>query len=106
MAAAPAGIPQPRHAHALPHRQRVGPGPDHPAHDLVSGDDGVGNIGKLAVQQVQVRAADRAGLHPDEHLSLLDAGLGRISQRERPTRTFKYHGAHDPVPLSCVAEQR
>ena len=91
--AALARVPQPGHADALPRRKRIGRRSDHRAHDLVSGDDGIGNIGKLAVQQVQVRAAHRAGLYPDEHLSLPYTGLGQISQRQCLTRTLKYHGA-------------
>ena len=76
VAAAAAGVAQPGHPDAVADPEFLhlsaqgGHGPD----DLVADDQGQFGLGEFAVDDVQVGAADAAGVDPDEHL--LRAGCG------------------------------
>src|SRR5262249_15058372 len=81
LAARPA---QPRHADAIADAEAGDIGSDRRdgTDDLVAGDERELRIGQLAVEDVQVRAADRAGVHAQEDLSRPGPGLAQLTQRE------------------------
>ena len=65
-----------------------------PADDLVPGDDRQLRVGQFAVDDVQVGAADAAGLDP--HADLASARLGRrpLLDRQPFAGPTQNHGAH------------
>ena len=76
VAAPAAGVAQPGHADAVADPEFFDPRAHrgHGADDLVADDQGQFGLGEFAVDDVQVGAADAAGVDPDEHL--LRAGRG------------------------------
>ena len=90
-----AGVAEPRHADARAER-RVDAVADRldPADDLVAGNDRQLRIGQFAVDDVQIGAADAAGL--DAHADLAGArlGLGPFLDREPLAGPPVNHGAH------------
>jgi hypothetical protein len=49
-----------------------------PPHDFVARNDGYRGIGELAVHNVQIRAADTAGGHPDSNLARSGLPIGQL----------------------------
>ena len=80
-----AGGAEPGNADAVADRERRHAGPDRldAADDLVTGHDRIAEIGKLAIHDVKVGAANAA--RRDAHQNLSGAGLGRhaLSQPQR-----------------------
>ena len=68
------------------------------AHDLVARHDRQMDVGQLAVDDVQIGAADAAGL--DAHADLARAGqrIGPLFKRERLPGRCKNHCLHDTLP--------
>ena len=67
-----------------------GHGPD----DLVAEDQGQFGLGEFAVDDVQVGAADAAGVDPDEHLLRAGRGDRDFLVLQRAARLLQDHGAH------------
>ncbi len=85
---------EPGHPDPLTGRQSLDPwarafdAPD----DLVAGHKGQPGSGKLAVYDMQVGAADPAGLDPDQDLAR--RRLRQVSQLEARPSTREYHGSY------------
>ncbi len=77
--------------------RQVGPGVratrHHDARELVPGRDGVGSRRELPGQDVQVRAADTAALHPDHDLAGLRGGIRHVRHPEA-AGMVKHKGPH------------
>ena len=80
VAALAAGPAQPRDPDPVAGREALRPLPrlDHLADDLVAEDQRQLRLGELAVDDVQVGAADAAGDHPDESLPGPGLGIGQL----------------------------
>jgi hypothetical protein len=65
------GAAQPRNANALTDAQPHDASSDgiDPPYDFVAGNDRYRGIGEFAIHDVQIRAADAAGGHPDSKLA-------------------------------------
>lgn len=98
VSAAPAGVPEPGHADPRTGRRTHNARADRldDADDLVAGHDGIDRLRKVAVDDVQIGAADRAGLDPDANLAgpgdrvrpfLRNEGRAGRAQNHRPHRT-------------------
>ncbi len=119
--AGPVGLVQPRHADAVAGGERrrarlaarsdelrAGPERHHLADDLVSGDDGRAVRRQLALQDVQVGAADAAGQHPQEDLARTRLGHRQLDEPERRLRRgsrrrqlHRAHGRRSAGRLPC-----
>src|SRR4029453_7951131 len=94
--AVPVGPPQPRHAHPVAGHGRL----DLRAalrdfgNDLVAQDERKLWIGKLAVQDVEIRTADGAGPGPKEDLPRSGLGPGNLGRTERCPRCVEHDGSH------------
>src|ERR671910_476381 len=64
------------------------------ANDLVAGDQGQPRVRQLAVHDVQVRPAHRAGADPDQDLLRSHLRLRHLVGAQRLTRRVEDHGAH------------
>jgi hypothetical protein len=67
---------------------------DHPSHDLVAQDERQLRLGQLAVENVEIGAADRAGGHLDKDLARFGRGLGEVDAPEFLPRCVHHHRAH------------
>ena len=67
----------------------------HLAHDLVAGDQRQLGVRQLAVDDVQIGAADRAGLDPHQDLARAGDGVGEPGRAQRLARGVEDHGEHD-----------
>ena len=83
---------------------------------LVAGDPGQRNAWiELAVDQVQIGAAHRAGQHPQQQLTLPRDRIRHLARHQRPRRSrgdpFQDHGEHGPMvraapsPRKCLLKQ-
>ena len=77
VAAGAVGEAEPGHADALPHREALDARADrlHGPHDLVAEHQRELGMRQVPIDDVQVGAADSAGLHTDQHLPLAGSGL-------------------------------
>src|SRR6056297_1085230 len=66
----------------------------HDADDLVPGDQRQHWIFEVAVKDVEICAADAAGLHPYPHLSGASLGFGNFAQLQPRARPMKLHRTH------------
>jgi hypothetical protein len=95
-AAGAVGPPEPRDpdAVALAHRVHVVAGRlDHADH-LVAEHERQLRVGKLAVHDVQVRAADRARADANSHLAGTGVRVRNLSRVKRAPRLVEQHRAH------------
>src|SRR5438876_5831208 len=96
VAADAVGPAQPRHPDAIPDREALRSlaagehGPDY----LVPGHEWQLRSGQLAVEDVQVRAADSARGHRYQYLSATDVGIAQLSRLQRLALSLKNHRAH------------
>src|SRR5690606_20441158 len=94
--AMPARSPEPRNADSIadPVTRRTGTDRFDAADDLVTGNERQHRIGQLAIDDVQIRAADGARLDAQQQLAF--AGLwNRKRTRRKPfTGLFEHHGPH------------
>ena len=91
-----AGVAEPRHADPGARRERdAGARRLDPADDFVTRDDRQLGIGQVAVDDVQVRAADAAGLDAQPNLAGAGNGLGPVLEREPFTGSPQRHRAHE-----------
>ena len=99
----PAGETKPRDADTCPDRRRLGIAPHSvdPPDDLVTGNDRKLRVGELAVNDVQIGAADAAG--GNQHPDLPWAGLGirHGGEHQRLARPPQQHGMHD-LPSGAI----
>ena len=81
VAALAVGPPQPRDPDPLPGREALGPLPRRldRADDLMSDDQGQLRLAQVAVDHVEVGAADAAGVHRDQDLAGARLRLGEIA---------------------------
>jgi len=91
-----AAMPQPRNADAFADLEAVHSRTQclHPADDFVTRNDGQFGFGQIAVDDVQIGAADAAGRYPDLHLSGSRQRLGQFHRLESATRALQHHGFH------------
>jgi hypothetical protein len=80
-----------RRASAVPGMWALG---DDRAHDLVSEDERELGLGQLAVDDVQVGAADPAGLDCEQQLPGSRDRFGQLGERQRLARPLQHHGLH------------
>ena len=92
---------EPRDADPLPDRERrrARTAGQHLAHDLVARDQRQLGVGKLAVDDVKIGAADRAGLDPHQHLARAGNRIGELGRTQRPARRVEHHGEHGITPV-------
>src|SRR5262249_47518315 len=96
VAAGAAGPAQPGHADALAHREAIHPLAllHHPADDLLAQDQGEFRLSQVAVEHMQVGAADAAGMDAQEELLGAWPGHGQIGLAEWLPWPFQEHGTH------------
>ena len=84
----PAGPAEPRHADPVADREAVDLRPllDDRTDDLVAEDERQLGIGKLAVDDMQIGAAHRAGAHRNQHLLRPRTRRGQFRRDQRPSR--------------------
>ena len=87
---------QPGNADAVANGEALsaGPEPDHNPGDLVPQNERQLGLGQIAVDDVQVGAADAAGVDLDQDLLRPGNGFGDIDQLERLALGFEDHRAH------------
>ncbi len=90
----PVGPAQPRHPHALIRGADLPGARLHDANDLMAEDARRRVDRHLAVEQVQIRAADPAGLHLQQQLPLLRHGHGTLKQAQRLADPLEDHRSH------------
>ena len=85
VAALAAGPAEPRDPDPLPGLEalRPLPRPLDGADDLVAGDERQLRLGQVAVDDVEVGAADAAGVHPHQHLPRPGLGVGQLRLAQR-----------------------
>jgi hypothetical protein len=85
-------------AYALPHAHPLHPDSDgiDPADDLMARDDGHRRVRKLAVDDVQVRAADTAGGDPDSDFAW--PGWSSSTSSPRTERNARANWSRPPAP--------
>lgn len=92
----PAGGTEPGHADPVAHREADRPdaqGRDGTG-DLVAADERQGGGGELTVDDVEIGAADAAGVHPDEHLAFGRHGHRDIHDDEGRMGALENGGFH------------
>src|SRR5215212_2533952 len=103
--ALPAGVAEPGNADALARREPLRPSPERidDAHDLVAGDQRQFRMLEVALHDVEVRAAHRAGLDP--HADFAGPGFRRrnLLQAERLADPSQHHGLHERRSKSVAA---
>ena len=67
---------------------------DHRSHDLVAGYDRNLRVGQVTVDEMEVRAADPAGMNPDQHLGRARLGTRQRAQDQRTAGTLAHHRLH------------
>jgi len=72
------------------------------SHDLVARHDRQADVGKFAVDDVQVGTADAAGLDPHADLTRAGQGLGSAFEVEGPAGGGEDHCLHDALPRGTV----
>lgn len=94
--AVPAGMPEPGHAdpHARSRRRHARADRLDAPDDLVSRHDGVDGLGQVAVDDVDVGPADRAGLDPDAQLARPGVRVRTLLRDEGRTDLPQDHGQH------------
>ena len=65
-----------------------------PAHDFVPGNDGVGDVGQFAVDDMQIRAAHAAGGHLDADFTRPGDGIRPFLRPQRRAAGGKHHRMH------------
>ena len=96
-----AGIAEPRHAHARTSGEhiRAGPGAHDRADDLVAGDERQPVRRKLAVHDMEVRAADAASADAKQHLAGPRGRVGHVPYNEGTAGLSKQRGAHGGISV-------
>ena len=96
---------EPGDADAPADRERGGAGAagQHLAHDLVAGDQGQLGVRQLAVDDVQIGAADRAGLDPHQDLARAGDGVGEPGRAQWLAGSVEDHGEHDGTIVGFAA---
>ena len=91
-----AGRAQPRDADPLAERpaRRAVADRVHRADDFVAGHEGKLGAGKVTVDDVKIRPADGAGVHPDAELSFTGARDRHRFQRQPCARLPQHHCPH------------
>ena len=94
-----AGAPEPRNADSSADREAldVRPRPQDPADNLVAGHDRRPHVGQLAVDDVQVGAADAAGFDPDQQLRRPWFRVGALLHNQRLADPSEHHRSQDAV---------
>src|SRR5262245_46965999 len=94
---APAGVAEPRDAHAFAQAERGGAGAERIdlADDLMTGDDRELRTRQISIDDVQARAADPAGRHANPYFSGTWVAIREVPRRERLARAIENHGAHE-----------
>ena len=87
------GPAEPRDADPVARREALA-AEDDASDDLVTDDERELRVRQLAVDDVQVRAADAAREDLDEHLSRAGLGIGKIGRAERPPGFVQHHCPH------------
>ena len=92
----PARPAEPRDADAAAHGKAFDarPAGQHTRHDLMAGDQRQLGLAELAVDHVQVGAADRAGHHARQDLARSRGAVGQRAANERLARFLKHHREH------------
>ena len=100
----PAGPAEPRHPDPVADREAVDFRPllDNRADDLVAEDERQFRVGKLAIDDVQIGAAHRAGVHLNQHLPRPWARRRHVSRDQRPPRCNQQFRTHRLFPLRLV----
>jgi hypothetical protein len=103
-----ARVPEPWHADALADGWCIEAAADaiDDADDLVAGNDRQSRQAKLAVDDVQIGAADRARLDAKTHLAGAGLGVGPPLELERKARLAKHHRAHGGLKRSGAGPLR
>ena len=73
-----------------------------PADDFVTGHARTKQIGHFAIDNVQIRTADRASLDLDPQLSRGRCGIGARLLDERAARGVQNHRLHGILPLCAL----
>jgi hypothetical protein len=96
VATSTAGPSQPRHAHAFTDPKALDSFTDarHCSDDLVTGDKRQLGLRQFTVDEMQVRAANGARVHVDQHLCWPRRGDGELRQAQWFAGLFKHHSAH------------
>src|SRR6185437_7410658 len=96
VAAETAGVRQPGDSDAVAHAEARDRRADlaDAAHDLVTGDDGIVDVGQLSVQKVQVRTTDAAGLDGNAYLVLAGRRQRNLIHAQTRARSQESHGFH------------
>src|SRR5437660_940543 len=91
-----AGEGEPRHPHAIADAELAGLRAERRdgADDLVARRHRKGNCRQLAIEEMQVRAADATGLHPDQQLVSARGRQAHLSEHERRARAHETHRFH------------
>src|SRR5215211_281957 len=94
LAARPA---QPGHADPVAYREALRPVPrrQHAADDLMTGHERQLRSVELAVDDVQVGAADTAGVHVEQNGAGAGLGVGQVGRAQRLLLAVEDHRAHD-----------
>jgi hypothetical protein len=94
------GVAQPRDADPLADLQAPHGGADRidPADDLVPGNHRHLRVRQLAVNDVQVRAADAARQHPDADLVRRRLRIRQLRPHQRGTQSVEHHRLHGADP--------
>jgi hypothetical protein len=85
-------LPNTKAAYTRPHR---GNGAD----DLMAGDHGSLGMGQLAVNQMQVGAADAAGMDVDQQLARCGDRVRNLQVAQLSVGAVEYHCTHVTSPL-------
>ncbi len=87
---------EPRHADPVADRQAFGALAERVDHadDLMPEDEGEDRFGEVAVDDMEVGAADPADMDAEPHLVRARLGVGQLGGAQRRSRTVQHHRAH------------
>ena len=77
----------------------------HPTHDLVARNDGEGVLGEVSLYDVQVGAADPAGLDLDRQLARSRPRLGQIPELRVAARTSSFSFKDENLGIPEIGER-
>ena len=88
--------PEPRHADPVADRRAFGALAERVDHadDLMPEDEGQDRFGEVAVDDMEVGAADPADMDAEPHLARARLGVGQLGGAQRRSRTVQHHRAH------------
>ena len=95
---------EPRHSDAVARRESSGARHDL-GDDLVTGDERELRPGQLAVDDVQVGAADAAREHAEERLSRAGLGIGQLDLPKRRASRRQHHRPHRRISTLLVMRE-